>query len=180
MTSTKKGGTPAKSKESEDASKAETKPEVTESEEVQPEPTQKPTKPKRSKKAAKAKTPELQAEPKEQPTEPKQKEGTSFADMAAGYLGQLEQAGCSESTINGYRRELVLAASIIGEDRPLAELTPEHVEAFLASDVVTKKRDGGPKSRLSTDRTERVLRQALQWAEQHGLVEHAPIPVEKG
>jgi len=117
-------------------------------------------KPRRCAKAKK----EVAAEPTELPPEPAESSVTSFADMARGYLALLEDEGRSESTINGYRAELRLAASVLGEERPLAEITPEVVEAFLASEVVTLTRDGREKSKLSTDRTARVLRQALEWA----------------
>lgn len=105
--------------------------------------------------------------------------GASFADMAAGYLATLEEEGRSESTVTGYRRELVLAASLLGEETLLDEVTAEEVEAFLGSDAVTKKKDGTEKSKLSIDRSCRVLRQALGWAVEHEILKTAPLPVEK-
>lgn len=101
---------------------------------------------------------------KKEPKAELEQKVVTFADMASGYLISLEDEGRSESTMNGYRRELKLAASVLGEERPLDEITDKEVEAFLTSEVVTLTRDGREKSRLSTDRTARVLRQALAWA----------------
>jgi len=131
MTSTEKGVTPAKrgSKKADEANTAE-------SADQQSEPVQKPAKPKRSKKAGEpeAATSTDQAPAPEQTPEPTPGEeplpesgetkGPTFADMARGYLAELEEAGCSESTVAGYRRELKLAASVLGEEKVLAEITP--------------------------------------------------------
>ena len=66
------------------------------------------------------------------------KPAPTFADMARGYLDQLDKDGKSESTIFGYRMELRTAASVLGEDTSLAEITPEKVQAYFASAKVTK------------------------------------------
>lgn len=43
---------------------------------------------------------------------------------------------------------------------------------------VTKTRKGELKARVSVLKTQRVLHQALVWAEKMGLVERAPVPAE--
>ena len=146
--------------------------------EPKPKATRKAAKSKRSKKAEVAETPEQlpEAVATTEPPESTPGEGPTFADMARGYLAQLEEEGRSESTINGYRAELRLAASVLGEEKSLDDLTAEEVAAFLGSDAVTHSRTGQPKSKLSTDRTARVLRQALAWAVEHGMVKQTPVP----
>src|SRR5947207_9479395 len=57
-----------------------------------------------------------------------------------------------------------------------ADLTSERVLLFFTSDRVMKTRSGRPKSPLSIDKTRRVVRQALAWAEAAGMVAKAPVP----
>ncbi len=69
-----------------------------------------------------------------------------------------------------------LAQDELGAETPLADLTPERVAEFYTSKRVTKLRSGKQKSQLSIDKTRRVLRLALVWAAERGIVENAPIP----
>ena len=100
----------------------------------------------------------------------------TLADVFAGYLRSLEDAGKSEGTIFSYRLELVMAGAELGSDTRIADLTPERVLLFFTSDRVMKTRGGRPKSPLSMDKTRRVVRQALVWAESAGMVAKAPVP----
>jgi len=59
---------------------------------------------------------------------------------------------------------------------PIADITPEKVHAFFTSKRVTKLRSGRNKSQLSIDKTRRVLRLALVWAEDSGVIAKAPLP----
>jgi hypothetical protein len=100
----------------------------------------------------------------------------TLADLAAAYAVQMENDGKSAGTIASYGMELKLAQDEIGAETPLADLTPERVEAFYDSKRVTKLRSGKQKSQLSIDKTRRVLRLALVWAAERGIIEKAPIP----
>jgi hypothetical protein len=100
----------------------------------------------------------------------------TLADIAAGYLAHMESEGKSDGTISSYRMELKTAAAELGEDTPIADITPEKVQAFFDSKRVTKLRSGKNKAKPSIDKTRRVLRLALVWAEQRGIVAKAPIP----
>ena len=100
----------------------------------------------------------------------------TLADAFTGYMKSLEVEGKSIGTIASYRMELITASSVLDVATPLAEITSDHVLAFFTSKQVTRKRDGSPKSPLSIDKTRRVLRQALVWAETAGLVTVAPVP----
>jgi hypothetical protein len=74
--------------------------------------------------------------------------------------------------------ELRTAAIELGEDTPIQDITPEKVHAFFTCKRVTKLRSGTNKSQLSIDKTRRVLRLALVWAEERGIVAKAPLPEE--
>jgi hypothetical protein len=72
--------------------------------------------------------------------------------------------------------ELKTAMNELGETTPLAELATERVQEYFDSPRVTKLRSGKPKAKPSIDKTQRVLRLALVWAEERGIVEKAPLP----
>ncbi len=92
----------------------------------------------------------------------------TLADVAAGYLAGMEEAGKSDGTISSYRMELKTAMDEIGETTPVADLTPDRVREYFESRRVTKLR--------SVDKTRRVLRLALCWAAERGIVATAPVP----
>jgi hypothetical protein len=100
----------------------------------------------------------------------------TLADIAAGYPAHMETEGKSDGTISSYRMELRTAAIELGEETPIADLTPEKVQAYFTSKRVTKLRSGKNKSQLSIDKTRRVLRLALCWAAERGIVAKAPLP----
>lgn len=102
----------------------------------------------------------------------------TLAQACEGYLRAIEDAGKSQGTVFSYRLELVVAQKELGADTLLCDLTTDRVAAYFASDRVNKTRTGVLKARVSVLKAQRVLRQALQWAEQAGLVEKAPVPIE--
>jgi hypothetical protein len=100
----------------------------------------------------------------------------TLADIAAAYLEHMASAGKSDGTISSYRMELRTAAIELGEETPVADLTTERVREFFESKRVTKLRSGKSKAKPSIDKTRRVLRLALVWAAERGIVATAPIP----
>jgi hypothetical protein len=82
----------------------------------------------------------------------------------------------SDGTISSYRMELKTAMDELDETTPVAEITAERVREFFTSKRVTKLRSGKSKSQLSIDKTREVLRLALVWAAERGIVASAPIP----
>ncbi len=101
---------------------------------------------------------------------------TTLVEMAEGYLAGLEASGKSNGTIFSYRLELAVALDELGAETKLADLTSDRVLTFFACDRVNKTRTGVLKARVSVLKTQRVLRQALVWAAERGLVEKAPLP----
>jgi hypothetical protein len=104
------------------------------------------------------------------------KDGLTLADLTNLYIEHLEDAGKSHGTIFSYGMEMKLAQAELGAETKIAALTPKKVQAFYESDRVTKTKKGRQKSKLSIDKTRRVLRMALEFAAEKGLIESAPIP----
>ncbi|MFN0009312.1 MAG: hypothetical protein ACKVXR_15520 [Planctomycetota bacterium] len=101
----------------------------------------------------------------------------TLIDLANAYaIDMEEQQKKSDGTIASYKMELKTAMAELGEETPLVDLTPDKVGAFFTSKRVTKLRSGKAKSQLSIDKTRRVLRLALVWAEERGIVAKAPLP----
>jgi hypothetical protein len=100
----------------------------------------------------------------------------TLEDLAAKYLEHLEVSGKSNGTLFSYKLELITALDEIGKDTKLADLTPARVLEFFTSDRVMKTRSGVAKARPTFLKTQRVLRLALQWAQDSGLIVQAPVP----
>jgi hypothetical protein len=116
----------------------------------------------------------VEAEPA--PKKKKAKSDVTLADLAERYIASMDRAGKASGTIFSYRLELATAISELGADTKLADLTPEMVLAYFASERVNKKRNGKGKSPLSIAKSQRVLRLALVWAQSAKLIERAPLP----
>lgn len=101
---------------------------------------------------------------------------TALADAFDGFARHLEDSDKSPGTVFSYQLELKLALEAFGAETKLDDLTVERVAEFFGSARVTQTRSGRPKSQLSIDKTRRVLRQALLWAVEQGLIASAPIP----
>ena len=100
----------------------------------------------------------------------------TLEDLAAKYLQHLEDAGKSNGTLFSYRLELIVALDELGKDTLLSTLTPTRVLEYFNSDRVMRTRTGVPKARPTYLKTQRVLRLALQWAQDSGLIDAAPLP----
>ena len=131
--------------------------------------------------------PETATTTEEPPPEPKPKKArkkkeaaisgvATLADISAAYLAHMENEGKSNGTIASYGMELRVAQDELGKGTPIGDLTPERVGEYFACKRVTKLRSGKAKSQLSIDKTRRVLRLALVWAAERGIIEKAPIP----
>ena len=64
----------------------------------------------------------------------------------------------------------------LGRGVAMSDLTPERVLQDFTCDRVMKTRTGVAKARPTFLKTQRVLRLALVWAQEAGLVEKAPLP----
>jgi hypothetical protein len=125
-------------------------------------------------------TPVPPIEPTEAPA-PKKKSKKAKSDitlehLAARYLAHMEEIGKSNGTCFSYRLELTTALDELGKDTKLTDLTPARVLEFNTCDRVMKTRTGVAKARPTFLKTQRVLRLALQWAQDSGLIGAAPLP----
>ena len=100
----------------------------------------------------------------------------TLEDLAAKYLQHLEESGKSNGTLFSYKLELITALEELGAKTLLADLTPTRVLEYFVSDRVTKTRAGVQKAKPTVDKCRRVLRMAVQWAQETGLVAEAPLP----
>jgi hypothetical protein len=97
-----------------------------------------------------------------------------LSDLSERYLHSMEMAGKSRGTVFSYSMELGAAQKELGADTPIAEITRADIIRFNESPRVTLLRSGKPKSQLSIDKTRRVLRLALGFAVQTGLLASSP------
>jgi hypothetical protein len=100
----------------------------------------------------------------------------TLEDLCARYIAHLEEVGKSAGTTFSYRLELTTALDELGKDTPVSTLTPTRVLEYFTSDRVMKTRTGIAKARPTFLKTQRVLRLALVWAQDAGLIEKAPLP----
>jgi hypothetical protein len=100
----------------------------------------------------------------------------TLAQLSERYLDHMEREGKSAGTCFSYGMELKAAQAELGAEMLVAAITAEDVERFNKSKRVTKLKSGKPKAQPSIDKTRRVLRLAITWAAQVGLVAASPYP----
>lgn len=98
---------------------------------------------------------------------------TTLAALSSAYLDSI-RSRATPLTVASYDNDLKVAQRVLGADEPIADLTPEAIEAFNTSDEVMKLRSGKPKAAPSYLKTRRVLRLALAWAVETGLLDTTP------
>jgi hypothetical protein len=125
--------------------------------------------------AAKKKTKTIEPAPGTEAA-PQANAGPTLKDVAEGYLAAIEKDDAGAGTLASYRMELRLALRELGETLPLADLTATQVQAYFESEAVMRTKTGKPKAQPTWAKTRRVLRLALLWAQDAGLVEVAPVP----
>ncbi len=100
----------------------------------------------------------------------------TMAALAEGYIAHLEAKGTSIMTRASYENDLKLALRELGERTKLTALSKKRVENYFESNAVCQTRTGRAKAAPTIAKTRRVLRLALVWAQEQGLVAEAPIP----
>lgn len=117
--------------------------------------------------------------PKSKATKKTAKPTLTLTETALAYLESLKAARKSESTISAYASDLDLATEVLGGETPIAAITPADVERFNTSEPVLRTKSGRDKATPTIERSRRVLRLALVFAEQQGAIEAAPIEAKK-
>jgi hypothetical protein len=103
-------------------------------------------------------------------------EPITLAKLSEKYLEHMEADGKSVGTCFSYTMELKSAISELGADTIASEITPKLIEKFNNCDRVMRLKSGKPKAQPSIDKSRRVIRLALTWAAQSGLIPSAPYP----
>jgi hypothetical protein len=99
----------------------------------------------------------------------------TLLQLSSQYLLHMEEEGKSAGTQFSYSMELKLARDELGADTLVSALTADDIERFNKSKRVMKLKNGKPKAEPSFMKTRRVLRLALAWAAQSGLIASSPI-----
>jgi hypothetical protein len=100
----------------------------------------------------------------------------TLAAVAEGYLAAIQRNGRSAGTADSYRLDLAVAMKFLGAETPVATLTADRVREFFEDRRVTHTRKGTPKNPVTVAKTRRILRLALCWAAEQGIIPSAPIP----
>jgi hypothetical protein len=99
----------------------------------------------------------------------------SLTECALAFLESLRAAHKSESTISAYASDLDLATQVLGGETPISQLTLADIERFNESEPVLRTKSGREKATPTIERSRRVLRLALVFAESQGAIEAVPI-----
>ncbi len=111
---------------------------------------------------------------------PKKTASITLAELTTRYIAHLDTEGKSLGTRFSYESELRLAQRELGADISIGALAQEDIARFNACDRVMKLKNGKPKAAPSYLKTQRVLRLALAWAAQTGLIATSPAePIEE-
>ena len=97
-------------------------------------------------------------------------------EAAQAYLEHLKGEGKKETTLYTYGKDMEQIEAFFGADRKLKNILTPHVGKFLRSDALLKLPSGKERSKPSVDKTKRVLRMFLVWAQESGLVDRLPLP----
>jgi hypothetical protein len=110
----------------------------------------------------------------------KKPEALTLDELSVRYLRSLERGGWSLGTCFSYAQEMKLAQDELGKDTLISAITPAQVQKYFASARVNKLRNGKPKAQVSVLKTQRVLRLALVWAAEQGLIEVEALDARAG
>jgi hypothetical protein len=103
----------------------------------------------------------------------------TLATLTERYLANLVADQRSDATVGAYKSDLAIAQRVLGAETAIDAITPKDVALFNASDEVLLARSGAEKAKPTIDRTRRVLRLALDYAEAEGWIMTTPC-VEPG
>jgi site-specific recombinase XerD len=92
------------------------------------------------------------------------------------YLDHLQAQGKQARTLYTYGKDCEQILAFFGAERPLASITPALVGRFLNSEELNLLPKGTPRSQRTVDKTIRVFRMLLVWAQGQGYLAEAPLP----
>lgn len=100
----------------------------------------------------------------------------SLNTAAQKYLEHLKAKGKKEATLYTYSKDFELIEGFFGADRKLSEIRSQQVGRFLKSDALLKLPKGKLRAQPTVDKTVRVLRMFLVWAQETGRIKSLPLP----
>ena len=99
------------------------------------------------------------------------KEISHDRDLARGYLKHLTRQGKKERTLYTYGKDLEQNEAFFGASRKLTGILAPHVGKFFRSDALLKLPSGKERSQPTVEKTKRVLRMFLIWAQETGQID---------
>ena len=99
----------------------------------------------------------------------------NLKDGAAQYIEHLEAVGKKPSTVGTARRTMDLFVGHLGEGKEVAKILPVHVAGFFKSEAATTL-NGKPRAKASILQIRRIVRGALVFWHEQGLLDNVPLP----
>jgi len=97
-------------------------------------------------------------------------------EAAQAYLEHLKAQGKKERTIYTYTLDFQQIESFFGPDKKLTSIQTPQVGKFLKSDALLKMPNGKDRAERTVQKTVRIFRMFLVWAEERNLIETLPLP----
>ena len=92
-------------------------------------------------------------------------------DAVTKYLRHLSRAGRDWRTVRTYGYHFKIIMGFFGQDRALANITPQSMGRFLRSGQLLTSYRGKKRAERTVKQVVRVLRMLLEWARTKGLID---------
>jgi len=103
-----------------------------------------------------------------------QSTGTLLNDACAKYIEHITPTA-KPSTVGTVKRTLDLLVEVMGEEKQVEKILAVHVNSFYASEQATMLK-GKPRAAASVLQIRRIVRAAIVWWHENGLIEKLPLP----
>ena len=104
---------------------------------------------------------------------------TTLKEACELYIGHMKEIGQKPSTLGTIQRTLALLVEEMGEDKELGKILVVHVDKFFKGEKATMQtgKDGlKPRAPASALQIRRVVRMALVWWKEAGLMDRLALP----
>ena len=102
----------------------------------------------------------------------------NLKDAAGQYIKYLEEVGKKPSTVGTARRTMDIFVGHMSEDKEVGKILTVHVAGFFKSEVATMRNDK-PRAEASILQIRRIVRGALVYWHEQGLLKDVPLPKEE-
>ena len=97
-------------------------------------------------------------------------------EAAQAFLEHLRAQGKTERTLYTYGKDFEQIEAFFGAERKLSAILTPHVGKFFKSDALLKLPNGRERSKPTVEKTKRVFRMFLIWANETGRIDKLPLP----